>query len=100
MATIDNVLKRLKYKIYKLDHEIRDLVRQQTDAGSTSQKELEEIKQSILGLYNRIRAIKEKAQSSEQMVHDITRDIKSLDHAKKNLTLSMTVLKRLQMMGM
>ena len=33
------------------------------------------------------------------MVHDITHDIKALDQSKKNLTTSITLLKRLQMIG-
>lgn len=41
--------------------------------------------------------IKEKAAKSEQMVMDITRDIKSLDHAKKYLTTSIRYLKQLRM---
>lgn len=33
------------------------------------------------------------------MVQDITKDIKSLDCAKKNLTASITALRRMQMLG-
>ena len=43
-----------------------------------------------------IRDIKDKAEQSEQMVHEICRDIKSLDYAKRHLTLTITALKRLQ----
>jgi vacuolar protein sorting-associated protein 53 len=44
--------------------------------------------------------IREKASESEAIVRNITRDIQVLDLAKKNIILSMTTLKRLQMMGM
>jgi hypothetical protein len=47
----------------------------------------------------RIKTIKEKAGESEKMVMDITREIKNLDQGKRNLTLSITVLRRLQMLG-
>jgi hypothetical protein len=43
--------------------------------------------------------IREKATESEAIVRSITKDIQRLDHAKKNLALSMTTLKRLQMLG-
>jgi hypothetical protein len=33
------------------------------------------------------------------MVQEITKDIKSLDYAKRHLTISITALKRLQMLG-
>lgn len=41
--------------------------------------------------------IKDKAEKSEQMVMEITRDIKSLDHAKKYLSTSIKYLKQLRM---
>jgi hypothetical protein len=43
--------------------------------------------------------IREKATESEAVVRNITKDIQVLDLAKKNLILSMTTLKRLQMLG-
>jgi hypothetical protein len=43
--------------------------------------------------------IQEKATESEAVVRDITKDIQVLDLAKKNLILSMTMLRRLQMLG-
>ena len=46
----------------------------------------------------RIRTIKEKASDSGKIVSDMTRDIKKLDLGKRNLTLSITVLRRLQML--
>lgn len=50
-------------------------------------------------LFFKIKEIKEKATQSEQMVQEITQDIKSLDYAKRHLTTSITTLKRLQMLG-
>jgi hypothetical protein len=52
--------------------------------------------QDLLGQMSLIR---EKATESEAVVRDITKDIQILDLAKKNLILSMTTLKRLQMLG-
>jgi len=52
--------------------------------------------QELLGQMSRIR---EKATESEAVVRNITKDIQVLDLAKKNLILSMTMLKRLQMLG-
>ena len=43
--------------------------------------------------------IREKATESEAIVKHITKDIQSLDLAKKNLSQSMTALKRFQMLG-
>ena len=49
-------------------------------------------------LFVKVREIKGKAEQSEQMVHEICRDIKSLDYAKRHLTTTITALKRLQML--
>ena len=43
--------------------------------------------------------IREKAAESEAIVRDITRDIQVLDLGKQNIVQSMTILKRLQMLG-
>lgn len=43
--------------------------------------------------------IREQATESEAVVRNITKDIQALDTAKKNLTTSLTTLKRLQMLG-
>lgn len=45
-----------------------------------------------------VRDIKCKAESSEEMVREITQDIKQLDCAKKNLTTAITTLNHLHML--
>lgn len=52
--------------------------------------------QDLLG---QMTLIREKATESEAVVRDITKDIQILDLVKKNLMTSMTVMKRLQMLG-
>ena len=67
-------------------------------AGSSARKDLENGRQSVAELFLKVRDIKAKAEQSEEMVHEICRDIKSLDYAKRHLTLTITALKRLQML--
>lgn len=50
-------------------------------------------------LLTQMTQIREKATESEAIVRNITKEIQLLDTAKKNLTLSMTALKRFQMLG-
>ncbi|KAI9208319.1 Vps53-like protein [Polychytrium aggregatum] len=97
LSSIDDVLKRLRSKTKKLDREIKELLHSQVNDNQT-RVDLEETKQAIMTLYDRIKKIKEKAASSEKTVHEITKDIKSLDQAKQNITFSITVLRRLQML--
>ncbi|KAJ8494966.1 hypothetical protein ONZ51_g1987 [Trametes cubensis] len=56
---------------------------------------IQEMISDLLGQMSRIR---EKATESEAVVRNITKEIQVLDLAKKNLILSMTTLKRLQML--
>lgn len=59
---------------------------------------MQRIQELIAGLLSQMNRIREKATESEAIVRSITKDIQRLDHAKKNLALSMTTLKRLQML--
>ena len=59
---------------------------------------LAEAQSSIVDLFTQIRDIKTKAAESEATVRDITRDIKQLDVAKRNLTTAITTLNHLHML--
>lgn len=60
--------------------------------------ELEEAQRYIKHLFIQIKDIKQKAEHSEEIVKEITLDIKQLDCAKKNLTTSITTLNNLHML--
>ncbi|KAF9540142.1 Vacuolar protein sorting-associated protein 53 [Mortierella hygrophila] len=98
LSTVDQVLARLQAKAKQVQEELRELTRAQTDGGQKGQEEVEAAKKGIEMLFFKIKEIKEKATQSEQMVQEITQDIKSLDYAKRHLTTSITTLKRLQML--
>ncbi|KAG0242519.1 Vps53-like protein [Mortierella sp. GBAus27b] len=98
LAAVDQVLVKLQAKAKQVQEELRELTRAQTDGGQKSQEEVEAAKKGIEMLFFKIKEIKEKATQSEQMVQEITQDIKSLDYAKRHLTTSITTLKRLQML--
>jgi hypothetical protein len=75
-------------------------LREQTETeGDGGRRELDIARNSLSSLVQDIKDIKEKAEHAEQTVQDITKDIKSLDCAKKNMISSITILKRLQMMS-
>ncbi|KAF9181642.1 Vacuolar protein sorting-associated protein 53 [Haplosporangium sp. Z 767] len=98
LASVDQVLAKLQIKATQVQEELRELTRAQTDGGQKGQEEVEAAKKGIEMLFFKIKEIKEKATQSEQMVQEITQDIKSLDYAKRHLTASITTLKRLQML--
>lgn len=55
-------------------------------------------KSELADLFKKIESVRERAMQTEQTITDMTADIKRLDSTKRNLTLSMTALKRLQML--
>jgi uncharacterized coiled-coil DUF342 family protein len=55
-------------------------------------------KGELADLFKKIESVRERAMQTEQTITDMTADIKRLDSTKRNLTLSMTALKRLQML--
>ncbi|KAK2558268.1 Vacuolar protein sorting-associated protein 53-like protein [Acropora cervicornis] len=89
---------QMRLRIRGLDEEIRTVVRGQTNIGHEGRQALDEAKEAIHQLFTKIIDIKEKADKSEQMVKEITRDIKQLDNAKRHLTSSITTLNHLHML--
>eukprot|EP00063_Salmo_salar_P043357 XP_014018192.1 PREDICTED: vacuolar protein sorting-associated protein 53 homolog isoform X2 [Salmo salar] len=99
LANIDDVVNKIRLKIRCLDDNIRTVVRGQTNVGQDGRQALEEAQVAISQLFGKIKDIKDKAEKSEQMVKEITRDIKQLDHAKRHLTTSITTLNHLHMLA-
>ncbi|XP_070591512.1 vacuolar protein sorting-associated protein 53 homolog isoform X1 [Erythrolamprus reginae] len=99
LSNIDDVVNKIRLKIRRLDDNIRTVVRAQTNVGQDGREALEEAQKAIQQLFGKIKDIKDKAEKSEQMVKEITRDIKQLDHAKRHLTTSITTLNHLHMLA-
>ncbi|KAI8343885.1 vacuolar protein sorting-associated protein 53 [Chlamydoabsidia padenii] len=99
LSSIDTILDKIKQKTVDMGRETERLTTAQTILGKQgTEEELGKAKDTIKDLFQKIQDIKIKAAQSESMVQDITQDVKSLDYAKRHLTHSVTVLKRLQML--
>ncbi|KAI8613557.1 Vps53-like protein [Chytriomyces sp. MP71] len=100
-ANAERALARIKERLANMDDQLAMLVRAQAerDRGIDAKTEFDECRESMMVLFDKISRIREKAAASEQLVHDITREITSLDQAKKNLMVSMTTIKKLQMLA-
>ena len=55
-------------------------------------------KDELAVLFKKIESVRTRAIETEQTITSMTAEIKRLDNTKRNLTLSMTALKRLQML--
>ncbi|KAF1986141.1 hypothetical protein K402DRAFT_446669 [Aulographum hederae CBS 113979] len=81
-----------------LDKDIADLVESQVTSDNESVKRIQVAKAELAELFTKIENVRERAIQTEQAITEMTADIKRLDGTKRNLTLSMTALKRLQML--
>lgn len=98
LAEIDNAVSRVRVKVARLDADILGAVREQTSAADEGRVHLQTSQQCVAQLFGKVRDIRTKAEANEAMVAQISRDIVQLDNAKRNLTASITALKRLQML--
>ncbi|KAG0178040.1 Vacuolar protein sorting-associated protein 53 [Apophysomyces sp. BC1034] len=98
LTSIDTILEKLRRKTDEMGREAESLTNTQSELQSNGAEELQKAQNAIKDLFKKIQDIKVKATQSEAMVQDITQDVKSLDYAKRHLTHSVTVLKRLQML--
>ncbi|ODQ52399.1 hypothetical protein SAICODRAFT_19960 [Saitoella complicata NRRL Y-17804] len=81
-----------------LDREIEQRTRGLHDAEANSADRLAAIQDDLGQLIASVNGVREQAAKAEDLVAGMTVDIKRLDGAKRNLTISMTTLKRLQML--
>eukprot|EP00053_Salpingoeca_punica_P016055 m.149724 g.149724 ORF g.149724 m.149724 type:complete len:855 (+) comp16865_c0_seq1:404-2968(+) len=98
LTNLDDFVAKLKTKIKKIDDEVAAKIRAQTKAVQEGRRALSDTQAGIQELFEKVRDIRTKADVSEQMVREITRDIKSLDYAKRHLTSSILTLNHLHML--
>ncbi|KAF1969854.1 hypothetical protein BU23DRAFT_651745 [Bimuria novae-zelandiae CBS 107.79] len=81
-----------------LDEDIAAFVGYQTASDADSVQRVQDAKAELADLFKKIESVRERAMQTERTITEMTADIKRLDNTKRNLTLSMTALKRLQML--
>jgi septal ring factor EnvC (AmiA/AmiB activator) len=81
-----------------LDEDIAAFVATQSASDADSVERIQAAKAELADLFKKIESVRERAMQTEHTIADMTADIKRLDNTKRNLTLSMTALKRLQML--
>ncbi|TKA82874.1 hypothetical protein B0A55_00974 [Friedmanniomyces simplex] len=98
LSTVPKVSAALRRHQHDLDRDISALVRAQTTSDSDSVRRIQDAKAELEQLFAKIEGVRERALETERAITEMTADIKRLDGTKRNLTLSMTALKRLQML--
>lgn len=98
LSSVSQTSEALRKYQNELDTDIARLVEEQVTSNAESVQRIQAAKADLSELFKKIDDVRERASRTEQSITDMTADIKQLDNAKKNLTVSMTALKRLQML--
>lgn len=98
LSSVSQVSRALRAYEDELDNNIDTLVEDQVTSNAESVERIQAAKADLTELFKKIDDVRERALKTEQAITEMTADIKQLDNAKNNLTLSMTALKRLQML--
>uniref|UniRef100_L2G561 Garp complex subunit vps53 n=1 Tax=Colletotrichum fructicola (strain Nara gc5) TaxID=1213859 RepID=L2G561_COLFN len=98
VTTIGRVSDTLQVHKNDLAVEISELEVAQAYGPDSSLERMQSAQAELAQLFRKIETVRSRAIQTEQNITSMTADIKRLDGTKRNLTLSMTALKRLQML--
>ena len=98
LSSVSQVSHSLQDYEDELDDDISALVEDQVTSNAESVERIQAAQSDLTELFKKIDDVRDRAMKTELAITEMTADIKQLDNAKKNLTLSMTALKRLQML--
>ena len=82
----------------ELDNELDLLEEHQAVSNAKCMERMAASQAELSELFERVENVRERALQTEKNITEMTADIKQLDNTKKNLAMSMTALKRLQML--
>ena len=95
---LDDFIEEIETQQKEVDKEIAVELRGQSKIEEEMHRAVQEQRKLVEELVNRIGQIKSKAEISENQVKTICSDIKNLDNAKKNLTWTISALKKQMML--
>ncbi|KAK5992796.1 Thioredoxin reductase [Cladobotryum mycophilum] len=98
VSSISKASQTLKSHQNELSSDIHILETTQAYKPDSSLERMQSAQTELAQLFRKIETVRSRAIETEQNITSMTADIKRLDGTKRNLTLSMTALKRLQML--
>eukprot|EP00698_Gefionella_okellyi_P006138 TRINITY_DN15583_c0_g1_i1.p1 TRINITY_DN15583_c0_g1~~TRINITY_DN15583_c0_g1_i1.p1 ORF type:complete len:809 (-),score=218.23 TRINITY_DN15583_c0_g1_i1:32-2410(-) len=98
LTGLDDHMGKLQIRIMRLEESILTNVRTQGSAGDRGRQDLADARRAIHELDGKVKGIQDRALAAEHMVQELSRDIRTLDHAKRNLTNTITALNQLHML--
>jgi hypothetical protein len=91
-------IESLKIETRNVDAEILDAIRKQSKSGSNAREQLKKSHETVREAIQQVARCQTLADESERMVSTITKDVRQLDNAKRNLTTAITALRRCAML--
>lgn len=98
VSSVTRVSSTIRRHKDELTRSIASLERAQAYGPDSSLERMQSAQAELASLFKRIDSVRSRALQTERDITTMTADIKRLDGTKRNLTLSMTALKRLQML--
>ncbi|KAG5926614.1 hypothetical protein E4U42_003124 [Claviceps africana] len=98
VSSINQVSQTLRTHYSILSSEVNSLELEQAYKPDSSLERMQSAQSELAQLFRKIETVRSRAMETEQNITSMTAEIKRLDGTKRNLTLSMTALKRLQML--
>ncbi|PAV59529.1 hypothetical protein WR25_16331 [Diploscapter pachys] len=98
LTQLDSVIAQVEEEIEDLDNELALLVESNASVRFEGEEALQNAHKAMEELEKSIESIRGKTKSSDEIVKEMTRDIKQLDVAKRNLTASITALHHLHIL--
>ncbi|EFX05621.1 garp complex subunit [Grosmannia clavigera kw1407] len=98
VSSLPIVSRRLRIHSDELSSEIAAMETAQAYGSGASLERMQSAQTELASVFSRIEDVRSRAVQTEQDITTMTADIKRLDGTKRNLTVSMTALKRLQML--
>jgi len=98
VSSVGRVSSTIRKHQNELSRSIAALESAQACGPDSSLQRMQSAQAELSSLFQRIENVRTRALQTERDITNMTADIKRLDNTKRNLTLSMTALKRLQML--
>lgn len=99
LDNVDAIILQLDGQIKGIDEQLKDVMRDQAYAAENARAQLDAINERSVEIIERIQSVKQSALCAENVVREGCAETKRLDTAKRNITFSITSLKRLMMLS-
>jgi len=99
LSAIPAVQVHLSTHLEYLDKEIKRMSAKQREQQAAAQEQIQLLQTELEDLFKNVEEVKVKAEKADAIMGTLTGGIRRLDGGKRNLTASMTALKRLQMLS-